>query len=387
MTSTTMNRSDRNMIVTEREAVKNLADNIRTVMRIRNITTQKELARHIEIPEATLSTFLKKAESSSENVKLPSVYPFIANLSNFSGISLETLLNDSLEYDLSADADTMMMDLQCLRGIYHFYYLDSAPYAGHEYEIDAKSLRFGILLVYGNSGDPNQHALLLAGLSRKEMSDTIARYRERYTLGKTFQAKKAFEEFKGEQANFQGIRVFEGSVTSLDKDFVLYDLNCRTFSKDHLSMLFYYQNPNQDSYIGGLGEGISISRGHESTPCAQLFGTSKYALDISNEQIVQALLLPLPCPDLSPKDEETLRTMVHRVSAYYSQAKNLENSIVGDHLDSMFSEDDIRLLIASNLRKIIIDMMVRNHQRSFKITGIDDNRWYHLIKSCIRKEA
>ena len=48
------------MIVTESEAVKNLADNIRTVMRIRNITTQKELARHIEIPEATLSTFLKR---------------------------------------------------------------------------------------------------------------------------------------------------------------------------------------------------------------------------------------------------------------------------------------------------------------------------------------
>ena len=151
----------------------------------------------------------------------------------------------------------------------HFYYLDSAPYAGHEYEIDAKSLRFGILLVYGDSGDPNQHSLLLAGLTRKEMSDTIARYKERYTLGKTFQAKKAFEELKGEPANFHGIRVFEGSVSSLDKDFVLYDLNCHSFSKDHLSMLFYYRNPNQDSYIGGLGEGVSISRGHESTPCAQ----------------------------------------------------------------------------------------------------------------------
>ena len=383
MTLINMNESDRKMVVAEKDAVENLAANIRTLMRIRNISTQKVLAQCIGIPEATLSTFLKKAETEANNAKLPSVYPFIANLSNFSGISLDLLINDKLEYSLTADADNAALDLQSLRGIYHFYYLDSSPYAGHEYEIDSKSLRFGILLIYGNSGDPDQRALLLAGLSRKDMADTVLRYKEKFTPKKTFQSKKAFEALKTELGSFHGIRVFEGSVSSLDKDFVFYDLSCYSFSKDHLSMIFYNQNPNQDPYIGGLGEGISISRGQESTPCAQLFGTSKYELDISNEQIVQALLLPLACPDLSPADEDTLRALVRKVSAYYSQSRNLENSIVGDHLDSMFSEDDIRLLIGSNLRKIIIDMMVRNYQRTFKITGIDDNRWYHLIKSCI----
>ena len=379
--------SDHTMIVAEREAVTNFAKNIRTFMKIRNITTQKELAQYIDVPEATLSVFLRKAETGAADVKLPSVFPFIANFANFSGISLDTLLNNRLEDEWSNNSDAAVLDLYSLRGIYYFYYLDSSPYAGHEYEIDSKSLRFGILLIYGDSGDPNQQALLLAGLTRKDMEETIAAYRDRFTNGKTFQARKAFEELKKDKNKFHGIRVFEGQVSSLDKDFVLYNLECHSYSKDHLSMLFYYQNPNQAPYIGGLGEGISISRGHESTPCAQLFGTSKHELDISNEQIVQALLLPLACPDLSPADEESLRTLVRRISAYYSQSRNLENSIVGDHLDSMFSEDDIRLLIGSNLQKIIIDMMVRNRQRSFKITGIDDNRWYHLIKSCIRKEG
>lgn len=375
------------MVVTEENAVRNLAANIRNIMRIRNITKQKDLAECIKIPEATLSTFLKKAENEAQNAKLPSVYPFIANLSNFSGFSLDSLINEKIETSLTEDADSAALDLLSLRGIYHFYYLDSSPFAGHEYEVDSKSLRFGILLIYGNSGEPDQRALLLAGLSRKDMADTVHHYKVKLADDKTYNSKRAYTDLKAAQGNFHGIRVFEGSVTALDKDFVFYDLNCCSFSKDHLSMLFYYQNPNQDPYIGGLGEGISISRGQESTPCAQLFGTSKYELDISNEQIVQALLLPLTCPDLSPADEDTLRALVHKVSAYYSQSRNLENSIVGDHLDNMFSEDDIRLLIGSNLRKIIIDMMVRNHQRSFKITGIDDNRWYHLIKSCIGKEG
>ena len=77
----------KNMNVAESEAVRNLAANIRTLMKTNNISTQKELARNIRVPEATLSTFLKKAESDSGEVKLPAVYPFIANLSNYSGIA------------------------------------------------------------------------------------------------------------------------------------------------------------------------------------------------------------------------------------------------------------------------------------------------------------
>ena len=378
----------KNMNVAEAEAVRNLAANIRTLMKTNNISTQKELARNIRVPEATLSTFLKKAESDSGEVKLPAVYPFIANLSNYSGITLDLLLNTRVDFDEGyGKNDTLMLDLSSLRGIYYFYYLDSSPYVGHEYEIDSRSLRFGLLLIYYDYEDAEHHALLLAGLTRKEMTDTISRYKDRFTLASTFKAGKAHDDLKDHLHEFRGVRIFEGIISSLDKDFVLFDMNCTSVSKDHLTMIFYYQSLNPNSYIGGLGEGLSISRGNESTPCAQLFGTSKYELDVSNEQIVQSLLLPLACPDLSLADEETLRALVRKLSAYYSQSRNAENSIVGDHLDAMFSEDDIRILIASNLRKILIDMVTRNHQRSFKITEIDDNRWYHLIKSCIRNEV
>ena len=138
-------------------------------------------------------------------------------------------------------------------------------------------------------------------------------------------------------------------------------------SNDRVLIAMRRPKSNKPAFLGGLGTINSISRGVYKNPVVQLIGFSRYSLDISSEDIHEQLIFNTPHIDENDDVDELINTF---------------NNLYNNEESTSFKLDDIqkKILIKSNVERIVIRSLVKNIMRYGKVTWEDDNDWYHIIK-------
>lgn len=145
-------------------------------------------------------------------------------------------------------------------------------------------------------------------------------------------------------------------------------LNLRHAGTDRALAILHRVDSNKDKYLGGIAAINSISKGRERMPVLQFLGISRYRLCISPEDIQHALLLSYPIVDVEEEVQEVLR--IHRVLF-----------IDNDDARNSFTPEQKKAVIQSTVERAVRRNLINNAFRYAKISGEDDDIWYHLIKS------
>ena len=130
-------------------------------------------------------------------------------------------------------------------------------------------------------------------------------------------------------------------------------------------MIILNNPPSNKRYIGGLGTVNSISRGREHVPCIQYIIFSRIAFNIPDGEIYN--LLALDIPEVNVKNEITdLINLIKRL--YLSPTK------------SGLNEFQQKRIVEDSVQNIISDAVDSNMFRFAKVSNMEDDNYYRLIK-------
>ena len=327
------------MLVDEHEANRNLVKNINHIKSIYHIKTDRELSERIGVSPATIAGIRNDGN-------IPTLYPFFQELMNWTGYTLEELLNGNISSQgVKIDVDYTPEEEEMSRylGLYFVYYFRTSAFKGRETRDDANALEYGLLGIYRDSDTKEVKCRAVMGLNRKDVEACYARCVE--IQGKAVRPKKNYPSILAE-----GI-------------------------KDVLSMIIHRPDSRKQRYIGGLGAAVSVSKGRDSCPCVQFVGMSRYKITASSEEIAKHIELGYP----SIKPGEELDQILDQISAMMrdeSERTVTDNS----HRDTDLAERNRRYIISAHITTIINRAVERNLFRVVKVSATDDDDWYHFVK-------
>lgn len=345
-----------NQIELEKELTSAISCNLKKLLTDNN-TTQKELAEKLGVSPASLTDYCKGR-------RMPGV-DFFVRLKNLYGISIDDFLTKHhaqsspvlSSQPLSLD-DTLLTTYHKYCGIYYAYYFDTSKYKGRNDQSPSDSLRYGVILIYENQthlGIPKFHCAAVLGIKFRDAIDDI---------------KNALESFSDPWHMVDYIEnncpetAYYGDFTLSQEHAFLYMAHDST---DKALLILHRVDNNKKNYIGGMGTINSVSKGRKREPVVQFIGLSRYALTMSTEEIHHNLLLNYP----SFKAESEAEEMIKNFSALY-EAKEGESQ--------SFSDFQKLVMVRSALERYIKKSLERNMFRYGKISEIDDDEWYHLMK-------
>ena len=123
--------------------------------------------------------------------------------------------------------------------------------------------------------------------------------------------------------------------------------------------------PSNKKYVGGLGTVNSISRGREHVPCIQYIIFSSIAFNIPDGEIYN--LLALDIAEVNVKNEiNDLINLIKRL--YLSPTK------------SGLNEFQQKRIVEDSIQNIISDAVDSNMFRFAKVSNMEDDNYYRLIK-------
>ena len=137
---------------------------------------------------------------------------------------------------------------------------------------------------------------------------------------------------------------------------------------DKALLILPWIDSSSKPYIGGIGTINSVSKGRERMPVIQLIGVSRYTLGLSVEEIHHSLLLDQPTFEV---DSKTLDELIMNFKALYVDS----NSAMVN-----FSEYQKAIFVKSMIEQIVRKSLERNVFRYGKVSGTDDDLFYHGLK-------
>ena len=352
------------MLVDEHEANRNLVKNINHIKSIYHIKTDRELSERIGVSPATIAGIRNDGN-------IPTLYPFFQELMNWTGYTLEELLNGNISSQgVKIDVDYTPEEEEMSRylGLYFVYYFRTSAFKGRETRDDANALEYGLLGIYRDSDTKEVKCRAVMGLNRKDVEACYARCVD--VQGKGVRPKKNYPSILADYAR-EGL-FYEGEI-KLTHGHIF--ITCSSGIKDVLSMIIHRPDSRKQRYIGGLGAAVSVSKGRDSCPCVQFVGMSRYKITASSEEIAKHIELGYP----SIKPGEELDQILDQISAMMrdeSERTVTDNS----HRDTDLAERNRRYIISAHITTIINRAIERNLFRVVKVSATDDDDWYHFVK-------
>ena len=130
-------------------------------------------------------------------------------------------------------------------------------------------------------------------------------------------------------------------------------------------MIILNNPPSSKKYVGGLGTVNSISRGREHVPCIQYIIISQTALEIADGEIYN--MLSLDVPDFNVKNETA--ELLELIKTLY-----ISTSPTG------LNETQKTKIVEDSIANIISNQIDANMFRFAKVTNMEDDNYYRLIK-------
>lgn len=361
MESTNGNGGNGGNTVDEIDEINAIQNNIRKNLEFfkkkLDLSDDKELACKLGVTPPVYSR-IKKGE------QLPNLNPFLITLHK-NRSEFHCTIDDFLFTDLSEKEDPYPTDLPTAiymkyEGLYQVYYFDTSAYKGQEFTEDADALKSGLMYIYhdGEEGEVKTYNVIAVLNMRKEDTD------ERYAEIMRRQWRGA--DIKSYVADLGGsTHVYKGKL-ELSEKHVFISLRYESL-RDKAQMIFHRPSGNSDEYIGGLGMLISVSKGNSASPCVQCVALSKGSLDVSSEELASHLLMDYP----NVQAGEEIEKLADMLNQLYRNGNNPALPLSDVHK---------KMIVQSEIDKIVNDVVTRNLFRMEMVTGEDDNKFYHYLK-------
>ncbi|MBO6260605.1 MAG: hypothetical protein J6N47_07245 [Lachnospiraceae bacterium] len=250
-------------------------------------------------------------------------------------------------------------ELSRLCGNFFCYYLDTENYKGKDMNPADAAMNYGVLSIMETgtvTGKPTYDCVAMLGKKDRELIRKIK---------KNLDGCKSIDEIISCLTDEHLSKyIYYGKIrTSSDH----YYLSLAHENEDKIAIILHRPNSRKPKYIGGIGTVNSVSRGRQHMPTVQFVGFSRYALNMSEEDIYHTMLLNYPNYHATQETEEMIRTF-----------KNLYMN--DENTGFSFTESQRQILIQSNIERIIKESLTRNLMRYAKVSEVDDDDWYHIIK-------
>lgn len=338
--------------------------NCKTLLKEKNLTQQK-LAADTGFSVGTVSNYVNCNTSS----QFPSL-SFLIALQQKYGISIDEFVTKELAPTQLLPARPTQFEEKELEayktycGFYYCYYFDTSMYKGKDYNSDEASLLYGILLIFK---DPVPEKIMshscLAVLGFKTPDKVQAAMEE---LSSRFEENNVSDLYK----YIEGNSVY--SYNAYYGDFELNSINAfltlQHKDKDR-ALIILHRVPSKSSiYTGGIGTINSVSRGREPMPVVQFIGLSRQFISLPAEEIHHNLQLGYP----SLQAREASSKLIQKFKDLYLST---------DTPMSSYSDFDKELVMNGNIDFTLKELLKKNLFRYGKISGQDDDEWYHFLKA------
>jgi len=328
---------------------------------VQNKTSQKRLAQEMNVTESAMSGYCK-------GKSMPGI-EFFVKLKELYGISIDDFLTKYVTPTTVSHSDLIqdntLIDTYCKYcGSYFVYYLNTSKYQGKYDSSPTGSIVYGVLYIYENPsalGVPEFSCAAVLGIKKREDAVII-----KDTLDKFTEPTDSISYIEKEHSD----DAYYGSL-DITNDHVFITMGDGIADKAFL--ILHHPKILRKQYIGGLCTINSVSKGRKKDPVVQFLGLSRYPLTMSTEEIHHTLLLDHPTLTTEDDTEVLIETI-----------KNLY--CADDEKASSLSERQKSIIVRSNLEMFIKKSLENNIFRYGKISGDDDDDWYHIIKSSITEE-
>lgn len=328
------------MALFEIESRNLVGKNLRTIMRLNNIKTQKELAEILEVGQAQLCHIINGEQ-------YPTVYPFLANIQNKFGCTIDEFLFTDIEEPTVPVPTVSRVGYD---GVYQVYYMS-----------ERNKLYSGILLIKKpNSVTHVSKAVFLSKLNMNYANFCFRHVKEQVKKGGYYGEA---EYYMNSQIG-TGL-VYEGEVT-YSSEHMFVNL-CNKKDNSRVMMTFYREYCMKLFYEGGLGTMSIVGEGKSKIPSARYIGISHCSLECEEREIMRYLEIRDASTSLRI-DTDTIKEILEK---YRTRIQNTEEFSI---------KDQIRLASAE-VEDFIMDELNKRLVKSFVVTPEQHDDWREFIKA------
>lgn len=330
-----------------------VAKNINTLIKLKGLT-QKKLSDEVGCSAVTIGKYAKGTSSPSADffVKIKDLYDI--SIDDFLTRDIDEINTVSVTKENPITSDNSS-DLNRYCGSYYTYYFDTSNYKGRDFNIPPEALVYGSLHIYEGSSSIEEHPYLcfaILGIASRERIKEVKKELDRFDNYKDAlsYSQKNLEKF-----------LYVGEI-NFEKDHFFINLHLE--HDDYVSLIFHRPPFKKPNYIGGLATANSVSKGRQHMPTIQFMGVSRYELNLSADEIHHSLLLGYPNYAFSKETDELIKAFKN----FYIEDK------------ASLSEAQKYICIKGEVEKVVRNSLESNVFRYGKVSEVDDNNWYHLIK-------
>lgn len=332
--------------------------NFHYIMETRELK-QEEFADELCISTQELSEFLK-------GEKIPSL-ELLVEMKNLYGISIDEFLTFEMEYHIQPKQynDTNdAAEIRALRrfcGVYYMHYFDTTVYKYTNISDKLKPrVSCGILQIYEEKtplGNSYFKVLAITGCTRKECTEMFAEISANPNVETLLDL---------DISNIKCHHFYTGDLAVTPHNVFI---NLSSEFRDKCLMIF--QNPDSiKAYQGGIGTVNSVSRGHESMPCAQFIMLTRRTLTCDENELAEFLHLGYKKMTFSD-DENVLVSRLKKIMA--CSGKNMMEGV-------SLSDDEADVIICHNMEKLVNNLIRHQYFKCATISLQDDYNWYKSME-------
>ena len=315
---------------------------LKNLKNLANIYTQKDIAEKTGFSASSIANYLSGKSQPSAI--------FLLELKKVYKIDIDQFLTS--EIDMSNLTKTHDISNQKFIGNYIVYYYNSSAYKGKVGSYNYDILTFGIVSVVDDIDFSSPKGIKAFGIFmlNRQQAENYLKELNSYgnDLAKINEFYSQFNNYYWGNLEQNPAQIFVSLKNNTDKCLII--LN---------------NPPSNKKYIGGLGTVNSISRGREHVPCIQYILFSCVELSAPDGELYNMLSLGLA--DINIKNE--VNDLIGLIKRLYVN-KN----------DSGLNEYQQKHIVEDSIKNIIFDAVDSNMFRFAKISNIEDDNYYRLIK-------
>lgn len=305
------------------------------------VFSQKDIAQKTGFSASSINNYLsgKSQPSAMFLLKLKEAYKIDIDQFMTSKIDKENFMKQNLSY-------------RKFFGNYIVYYYNSSAYKGKVGSYNYDILTFGVISIIDDKDISSPKGTLASGIFMLTRMEA-----EKYL--------KVLDSFNGD---VEKIKSFYSSFSNsyfgnLEQNTTQLFISLKNNNDQCLIIL--NNPPSSKKYRGGLGTVNSISRGREHVPCVQYILLSNVSFKVPDGEIYN--ILSLGVSDINIKNET--KELIELIKNLYLSSK-----------PTGLNEYQQRKIVEDSIENIVQNAVDANLFRFAKVSNMEDDQYYRLIK-------
>ena len=317
-------------------------NNLKFLLQQHNLS-QRQLSLKTNTSCASINNYINK--NAEPNIS------FLMKLKELFGVNIDDLLETDLSLQTSSKP-TINTNTNRFLGTYIMYFYNSGEYKGKVSSYSKNTLKYAIITVLKNVHD-NKTKVVANFIKNREIAEDLKKKLDNIT-----------DNQEKEKIHKSLDQLYIGKLEASDKQIFIYLKN--DILNDQ-SLIILNNPPSNNDYLGGLGTANSVSRGREHMPCVQFALLSKKILQLADGELYNLLALGVSEINVETEAEQLINLF-----------KNLyiNNANLKDDLTALQK----RKIVENSLNAIVSDLIDANMFRFAKVSNMEDDDYYRIIK-------